>query len=87
MCAFYRIIRAGGEAGPGSSFRDGAAPVFEPPRPAGNGSQPSLSTRYIVLIWYYQFRTHVKLFLGRWQALRQADYSNICLFFLNFPTR
>ncbi|CAH2405497.1 hypothetical protein MES5069_470045 [Mesorhizobium escarrei] len=60
---------------------------FEPPRPAGIGSQPSLSIRFIVLIWYYQFRTDVKLFLGRWQGLRQADSSNICLFFLNFPTR
>jgi hypothetical protein len=79
-------MRAGNRAGPGSSSRDRTFPVPGLLALPENGSQPSLSTHFSFLIWYYQFCTRVKPFLGRQVFSLPADSGSICLFSHDFPT-
>jgi len=46
LCAFYRIMRAGNGAGPGSSSRDRTFPVPSLRALPENGPQLSLSIRF-----------------------------------------
>jgi hypothetical protein len=80
-------MRAGDEAGPGSSSRDRTFPVPSLLALPENGSQPSLSTHFSFLIWYYQFCVGVKPFLDRRFCSPLRNPGFIRLFSNDFPTQ
>jgi hypothetical protein len=60
---------------------------FGPPRPAGKMDRSlRFQSTLCVLIWYYQFKRDVKLFLVASKTARQVVRSDISLFYLIFPT-